>query len=105
MRSPWLQLLLLFIYFLFILVATRLLDLILWYQHGSTPTAAVNPLLLKVQQIKLLLDSRGVSYSEYLEKTELVQLLQDSGESESKVANLLAFYIQLLNILKNFYPL
>lgn len=80
MRSPWLQLLLLFIYFLLVLVATRLLDLILWYQHGMTPTQVVNPLLLKVQQIKLLLDSRGVSYTEYFEKNELVQLLQDSAE-------------------------
>lgn len=63
-----------------VLLATRLLDLILWYQHGLAPTQVVNPFLLKVRQIKLLLDSRGVSYTEYFEKNELVQLLQDSGE-------------------------
>ena len=80
MRSPWLQLMLLFIYFLLVLLATRLLDLILWYQHGLAPTQVVNPLMLKVRQIKLLLDSRGVSYTEYFEKNELVQLLQDSGK-------------------------
>ncbi|XP_034235362.1 E3 ubiquitin-protein ligase RNF103-like [Thrips palmi] len=80
MRSPWLQLLLLFAYLLLVLVASCLLDLILWYQHGLSPIQVVNPLLLKVRQIKLLLDSRGVSYTEYFEKNELVQVLQDSAE-------------------------
>ncbi|KAK3908442.1 Ubiquitin conjugation factor E4 A [Frankliniella fusca] len=60
--------------------ATRLLDLILWYQHGMAPTQVVNPLMLKVKQIKLLLDSRGVSYAEYFERNELVQLLEDSAD-------------------------
>lgn len=71
---------LVFIYFLLILVATRLLDLILWYQHGLAPTQVVNPFMLKVKQIKLLLDSRGVSYTEYFERNELVQLLEDSAD-------------------------
>lgn len=80
MRSPWLQLMLLFAYLLLVLVASCLLDLIVWYQHGLSPVQVVNPLLLKVRQIKLLLDSRGVSYTEYFEKNELVQVLQDSAE-------------------------
>lgn len=83
MRSPWLQLMLLLAYLLLVLVASCLLDLILWYQHGLSPIQVVNPLLLKVRQIKLLLDSRGVSYTEYFEKNELVQVLQDSGETSS----------------------
>jgi len=79
MRSFWVQILTLSLYFEIVFVVSRLWDLVIWFQQGTPPTEVVDPLLLSVKQLKLLLDNRGVNYTGLLEKTELAQLVSDSG--------------------------
>lgn len=78
-KNHWIRILILISYFFLVFIVSRLLDLVLWYQHGYLPTDIVDPILLNVRQLKQLLDSRGVSYTGVLEKQQLVQLLNDSG--------------------------
>lgn len=80
MRSIWIQAILLIIYLVLVFVISRILDLVLWYQHGISSTQIVDPLLLSVRQLKLLLENRGVSYAGYVEKKELAQLVEASGK-------------------------
>lgn len=80
MRSIWIQVTLLIIYLVLVFLISRLLDLVLWYQHGIPSTHIVDPLLLSVRQLKHLLENRGVSYAGYVEKKELAQLVEASGK-------------------------
>ncbi|KAJ4435680.1 hypothetical protein ANN_18296 [Periplaneta americana] len=79
MRSMWIQVILLVIYFVLVFLISRILDLVLWYQHGISSTQIVDPLLLSVRQLKHLLENRGVSYAGYVEKKELAQLVEASA--------------------------
>lgn len=80
MRSVCVALTLLLVYLILVFLAFRFLDIILWYQHGVPSTQIVNPLLLSVRQLKQLLEVRGVSYTGYVEKKELAQLVEDSAD-------------------------
>ncbi|PNF21993.1 hypothetical protein B7P43_G17696 [Cryptotermes secundus] len=79
MRSVWIQTTLLIIYLVLVFVISRILDLVLWYQHGISSTQIVDPLLLSVRQLKQLLENRGVSYTGYVEKKELAELVEASA--------------------------
>lgn len=79
MRSVWIQTTLLIIYLVLVFIISRILDLVLWYQHGISSTQIADPLLLSVRQLKQLLDNRGVSYTGYVEKKELAELVEASG--------------------------
>lgn len=79
MRSVWIQTTLLVIYLLLVFIVSRILDLVLWYQHGISSTQIVDPLLLSVRQLKHLLENRGVSYAGYVEKKELAELVEASA--------------------------
>lgn len=81
MRSVWIQTTLLIIYLVLVFIISRILDLVLWYQHGISSTQIVDPLLLSVRQLKQLLENRGVSYTGYVEKKELAELVEASGMS------------------------
>ncbi|PSN35060.1 E3 ubiquitin-protein ligase [Blattella germanica] len=79
MRSLWFQAILLIVYVVLVFLISRIIDLVLWYQHGISSTQIVDPLLLSVRQLKNLLENRGVSYAGYVEKKELVQLVEASA--------------------------
>lgn len=79
MRSVWIQTTLLIIYLVLVFIISRILDLVLWYHHGISSTQIVDPLLLSVRQLKQLLENRGVSYTGYVEKKELAELVEASG--------------------------
>lgn len=79
MRSVWVLATLLTIYLVLVFLLCRILDLVLWYQHGISSTVIVDPLLLSVRQLKQLLENRGVSYAGYVEKKDLAHLVEASG--------------------------
>lgn len=79
MRSVWVQATLLAVYLVLVFIFCRILDLVLWYQRGISSTQLVDPLRLSVRQLKQLLENRGVSYAGYVEKKDLVQLVEASG--------------------------
>lgn len=79
-KNYWVRIFILITYFIVVFIVSRILDLVLWYHHGYLPNDLVDPIVLNVRQLKLLLDSRGISYTGVLEKQQLVELLNDSGE-------------------------
>lgn len=81
MRSFWLQVTLFFVYLLLVFFVSRIIDLVLWYHQGMPSTQIVDPFFLSVRQLKQLLESRGVSYTGYVEKKELVLLAKDSAHT------------------------
>uniref|UniRef100_A0A1B6CX40 Uncharacterized protein n=1 Tax=Clastoptera arizonana TaxID=38151 RepID=A0A1B6CX40_9HEMI len=80
MRLAWSPLFLLLIYLLLVFLICRLFDLIFTSHQNITPTAIVDPIILSVRQLKLLLEHRGVSYTGYVEKKELVHLVEASAD-------------------------
>lgn len=79
MRSVWVPLIILLLYLVLMFMMCRVLDLLLWCQQGISPTVIVDPIVLSVRQLKQLLEIRGVSYTGYVEKQELVHLVKSSG--------------------------
>lgn len=80
MRPLWLHFLLLLLYLFLVFVIFRLMDMCIWYQHGISSTHVVDPLMLSVRQLKQLLEIRGISYTGYVEKKELAELVEASGK-------------------------
>lgn len=80
MRSFWVQFIVLGVYLLLVFIISRLIDFASWFQHGISSTQVVDPLFLSVRQLKQLLDNRGVSYTGFVEKKELVELVDASAE-------------------------
>lgn len=88
-RSCWTQSVLLILYFCCIFINTRIFDAVLWLWYGTSSMQFVDPTILSVHQLKQLLDSRGISYSGYIEKKELVQLVKDTATIfEGEIKNL-----------------
>ncbi|XP_063231865.1 E3 ubiquitin-protein ligase RNF103-like isoform X2 [Bacillus rossius redtenbacheri] len=79
MRSFWIQLTLLLVYLIIVFLISRILELVPWYKNGSALVQAVDPFTLSVQQLKQLLESRGVSEIGYVEKKDLVDLVKESA--------------------------
>ncbi|KAK9509479.1 hypothetical protein O3M35_006789 [Rhynocoris fuscipes] len=80
MRSAWVAIALLLTYLILVFLAFRFFDIILWYQNGVSSTEIVNPLFLSVRQLKQFLEVRGVSYTGYVEKQELIHLVEASAD-------------------------
>nr|CAD7392522.1 unnamed protein product [Timema cristinae] len=73
-----------------VFLISRIFEWFPWYQNSVSSIETVDPFILSVRQLKLLLETRGVSYTGYIEKKELVQLVEDSasvvqGEVESLI--------------------
>nr|CAD7461735.1 unnamed protein product [Timema tahoe] len=90
MRSVWIQLALLIIYLFLVFLISRIFEWFPWYQNSISSIETVDPFILSVRQLKQLLANRGVSYTGYIEKKELAQLVEDSasvvqGEVESLI--------------------
>ncbi|XP_019626518.1 PREDICTED: E3 ubiquitin-protein ligase RNF103-like [Branchiostoma belcheri] len=74
------RLLLLLVYLCLLLVAVRLLEAVTWFEAGFLAGQVLDPLSISVRRLKMILDSRGVSYKGVLEKRELTDLVENSGE-------------------------
>lgn len=71
---------LLLLYLVLLVLLLRLLDISAWYEAGFVASQLVDPLSLSVRKLKLLLESRGLSHEGVLEREELVQLAESSGD-------------------------
>ncbi|CAH1277036.1 RNF103 [Branchiostoma lanceolatum] len=74
------RLLLLLVYLCLLMVAVRLLEAATWFEAGFLAGQVLDPLSISVRRLKMILDSRGVSYKGVLEKRELTDLVENSGE-------------------------
>ncbi|XP_054167091.1 E3 ubiquitin-protein ligase RNF103-like [Oppia nitens] len=75
----WLKVLLMTSFVLFMLLLSRLMEMTLNGNQLISTQIFVNTIGLSVRQLKYLLDIRGVSYDGVLEKSELIQLVDQSG--------------------------
>lgn len=80
MRAAWVALVLLLVYLVLVFISFRVLDFIIWCNHGIPSTNIVDPLVLSVRQLKQLLELRGISYTGYVEKKELIELVKGSAD-------------------------
>lgn len=76
----WAKLLLLICYLLSLFFISRLLEAAAWYEAGFLSYRILDPFALSVRKLKRLLEQRGVSYAGFVEKQELTNLVQSSGE-------------------------
>ncbi|XP_054765466.2 E3 ubiquitin-protein ligase RNF103-like [Lytechinus pictus] len=70
----------LLVYAMLLFLLARLLEYIAWYETGLLMMKLVDPVSLSVRKLKSLLDGRGLSYEGVIDKAELTQLVEESGQ-------------------------
>ncbi|CAG5136064.1 unnamed protein product [Candidula unifasciata] len=78
----WLKCCLLLMYILLLFVLSRILEAISWCESsysGALSRHLLDPMVLSVARLKALLEQRGVSYDNVVEKSELTNLVETSG--------------------------
>ena len=91
MKTVYLHISLVIVFLILAISISRLIDFIICYHNGISPTQIVDPLLLSIRQLKYLLEIRGISNIGYLEKKELAHLVATSGKRSLFTFN--AFYL------------
>ncbi|MEE6511331.1 hypothetical protein FKM82_017802 [Ascaphus truei] len=76
----WLKLFFLLLYFLILLVLARFFETIVWYETGIFVSQLVDPVTLSFQQLKTILECRGLGYSGLPEKRDVRELVEKSGD-------------------------
>ena len=76
----WWRLALLCVYLLVLVLLSRLLEAVAYLEGGALANRLLDPVTLSVRKLKVLLDRRGVSYAGVVEKQELTDLINASGE-------------------------
>ncbi|XP_066485013.1 E3 ubiquitin-protein ligase RNF103 isoform X2 [Tiliqua scincoides] len=76
----WLKLFFLLLYFLVLFVLARFFEAIVWYETGFFATQLVDPVALSFKKLKTILESRGLGYSGLLEKKDVRELVEKSGD-------------------------
>lgn len=83
--TMWWKLLLLTLYLAMLFILSRILEAVAYYE-GRVASRLIDPVSLGVRKLKLLLDKRGVSYAGVVEKPEMTDLVETSGEvSEGEI--------------------
>ncbi|XP_053407078.1 E3 ubiquitin-protein ligase RNF103-like [Mercenaria mercenaria] len=77
--AVWLKVTLLLIYLAVLFILARLLEAVAWYEQGQISRRLIDPMALSVLKLKALLEQRGVSYDNMVEKTELTELVEATG--------------------------
>jgi len=70
----------LLIYLAVLFILTRFLETVIWYEQGQISRRLLDPMALSVLRLKALLEQRGVSYDNMVEKNELTELVEASGQ-------------------------
>jgi E3 ubiquitin-protein ligase RNF103 len=76
----WWKLVLLTIYLAVLFILSRILEAVTYYQGGYLASRLLDPVSLSVRKLKALLDQRGVSYTGVIERGEITDLVQKSGD-------------------------
>ena len=63
-----------------LVLLSRLLEAVAYLEGGALANRLLDPVTLSVRKLKVLLDRRGVSYAGVVEKQELTDLINASGE-------------------------
>ena len=71
---------LLCVYLAVLVLLARLLEAVAYLEGGSLANKLLDPVALSVRRLKILLDRRGISYAGVVEKQELTELINASGD-------------------------
>ena len=74
---------LLTLYLAVLFILSRILEVVAYYEGGYISSHLLDPVALSVKKLKILLDQRGVSYAGVVEKQELTELVEATGEFDS----------------------
>ncbi|KAH3708122.1 E3 ubiquitin-protein ligase RNF103-like [Dreissena polymorpha] len=77
--AVWIKVALLLVYLSVLFILTRLLEATIWYEQGQMSLQFLDPMTLSVLRLKAILEQRGVSFENMLEKQELSNLVQATG--------------------------
>lgn len=75
----WLKLFFLLLYFLVLFVLARFFEAVVWYETGIFATQLVDPVTLSFKKLKTILEGRGLGYSGLVEKRDVRELVENSG--------------------------
>ncbi|XP_061581961.1 E3 ubiquitin-protein ligase RNF103 [Cololabis saira] len=76
----WLKLFFLLLYFCLLFVLARVLEAVVWCESGAFPMQLVDPLGLSYEQLKTVLEGRGLGHSGLEDRGDARDLLHKSGE-------------------------
>jgi len=79
---------LLIIYLAVLFIVTRLLEAVIWSDQGQISRRFLDPMTISVLRLKALLEQRGVSYDNLVEKGELTDLVEASGTDIERTQHL-----------------
>ena len=78
----------LIIYLAVLFIVTRLLEAVIWSDQGQISRRFLDPMTISVLRLKALLEQRGVSYDNLVEKGELTDLVEASGTDIERTQHL-----------------
>ncbi|XP_035016665.1 E3 ubiquitin-protein ligase RNF103 isoform X1 [Hippoglossus stenolepis] len=76
----WLKLFFLLLYFIVLFMLARIFEAVVWYETGTFATQLVDPVTLSYERLKTILECRGLGYSGLVEKVDVSELVEKSGE-------------------------
>lgn len=76
----WLKLFFLLLYFIVLFTLARIFEAVVWYETGMFATQLVDPVTLSYKKLKTILECRGLGYSGLVEKKDVSELVEKSGE-------------------------
>ncbi|XP_053284461.1 E3 ubiquitin-protein ligase RNF103 isoform X2 [Pleuronectes platessa] len=76
----WLKLFFLLLYFIVLFMLARIFEAVAWYETGTFATQLVDPVTLSYKRLKTILECRGMGYSGLVEKVDVSDLVEKSGE-------------------------
>ena len=78
----------LIIYLAVLFIVTRLLEAVIWSDQDQISRRFLDPMTISVLRLKALLEQRGVSYDNLVEKGELTDLVEASGTDIERTQHL-----------------
>lgn len=80
----WLKLCFLLLYFTLLFVLARVLEAVVWYETGAFTTQLVDPVGLSFDQLRTVLEVRGLGQSGLEDQRDVSELVQESGKSQNQ---------------------
>lgn len=80
---------------LLLFVCIRLCEWLSWLESDRLPLQLVDPFALSVRELQALLEARGIAHDDLLEKTELVDAVENSGGLSTEEGEVLLADISL----------
>lgn len=75
----------------------RLFEAVVWYETGTFASQLVDPVTLSYKKLKTILEHRGLGYSGLVEKKDVSELVEKSGEEPDGLFSVYSIFMRLLH--------